>query len=169
MLPPSRFARPSDRRNQRTQAGRPAIRDRQVRCDAPRAVALLVVRNVAAQLGGRRPKRVGLAVEGLSCQPRKLWPLIRLRHGRPIADEERLQFAASDTHERVRSTGRSALVDQPLLDAMAEVRVKTSVKKSVKTSGKILALICENALVTIPELAASIGVSERSIEPKKIS
>ena len=34
----------------------------------------------------------------------------------------------------------------------------------VKTSGKILALIRENILITIPELAVLIGVSERSIE-----
>jgi ATP-dependent DNA helicase RecG len=44
---------------------------------------------------------------------------------------------------------------QALLDAMIEVPTKTS----VKTSGKILTLIRENALVTIP-----VGVSERSIE-----
>jgi ATP-dependent DNA helicase RecG len=53
---------------------------------------------------------------------------------------------------------------QALLDAMTEVPTLTSGKKSVKTSVKILALIRENALVTIPELAVSIGVSERSIE-----
>ena len=33
-----------------------------------------------------------------------------------------------------------------------------------KTSGKILALVKENAWITIPELAEAIGVSERSIE-----
>ena len=49
---------------------------------------------------------------------------------------------------------------QALLDAMIEVPALTSGKQS----GKILAFIRENALVTIPELAASIGVSERSIE-----
>lgn len=53
---------------------------------------------------------------------------------------------------------------QALLDAMTDVLVKTSGKRSVKTSGKILALIRENTSVTIPELAVSIGVSERSIE-----
>ena len=53
---------------------------------------------------------------------------------------------------------------QAVLDAMIEVSIKASGNVSVKTSVKILALIRENGLVTIPELATSIGVSERSIE-----
>ena len=53
---------------------------------------------------------------------------------------------------------------QALLDAMIAVPTKTSGKESVKTSGKILALIRENGRVTIPELAVAIGISERSIE-----
>ncbi len=53
---------------------------------------------------------------------------------------------------------------QALIDAMIEVTKKTSGKPSVKTSGKIIALIRDNVSVTIPELAVLIGVSERSIE-----
>ncbi|MEQ1621272.1 MAG: Fic family protein [Methylococcales bacterium] len=53
---------------------------------------------------------------------------------------------------------------QALQDAMAEALAKTPVKTPVKTPGKILALIRENALITIPELALLIGVNERSIE-----
>ncbi|MFN4944195.1 MAG: AsnC family transcriptional regulator, partial [Akkermansiaceae bacterium] len=33
-----------------------------------------------------------------------------------------------------------------------------------KTSGKIVALMSSNAQITIPELAESIGVTERSVE-----
>ena len=57
---------------------------------------------------------------------------------------------------------------QALLDALTEVLAKTSekvsVKASEKTSEKILGLIGENPLITIAELARSIGVTERSIE-----
>ena len=53
---------------------------------------------------------------------------------------------------------------QALQDAMTEALVKTSGKVPVKTSGKILALLRDNPLLTIPELAFSIGVTERSIE-----
>ena len=41
---------------------------------------------------------------------------------------------------------------------------KTSGKPSGKTSGEILAAMQRDALITIPELAAEIGVTERSIE-----
>lgn len=41
---------------------------------------------------------------------------------------------------------------------------KTSEKTSGKTSGKILAYIEENKLITIPELAELIRITERSIE-----
>lgn len=53
---------------------------------------------------------------------------------------------------------------QALQDAMAEALTKTPGKMPGKTPGKILALIRENALITIPELALLIGVNERSIE-----
>ena len=53
---------------------------------------------------------------------------------------------------------------QALQDAMTEALVKTSGNASAKTSGKILALLRDNPLLTIPELALSIGVTERSIE-----
>jgi len=39
-----------------------------------------------------------------------------------------------------------------------------SPKTSGKTSGKILSAIRQNGEITIPELALSIGVTERSIE-----
>ncbi len=41
---------------------------------------------------------------------------------------------------------------------------KMSGKMSGKTSGKILSLMAANKFITIPELAASIGITERSIE-----
>ena len=57
---------------------------------------------------------------------------------------------------------------QALLDALTEALAKTSEKVSVnaseKTPEKILGLIGENPLITIAELARSIGVTERSIE-----
>ena len=53
---------------------------------------------------------------------------------------------------------------QALQDAMTEALLKTSGNVSAKTSGKILALLRDNPLLTIPQLALSIGVSERSIE-----
>ncbi len=105
----------------------------------------------------------------------RLWQTLILSQWQPV-----LAYLPVESVIRVRQTAYyQALADadsladstpfiefmlQALLDAMTEVLVKTSGKKSVKTSGKILALIRENALVTIPELAASIGVSERSIE-----
>ena len=72
--------------------------------------------------------------------------------------------ALADADRLADSTPLIEFMLQALLDAMIEVPTKTSGKKSVKTSGKILALIRENELVTIPELATTIGVSERSIE-----
>ncbi|MDO9268403.1 MAG: Fic family protein [Methylobacter sp.] len=72
--------------------------------------------------------------------------------------------ALADADSLADSTPFIEFMLQALLDAMTDVLVKTSGKKSVKTSGKILALIRENTSVTIPELAVSIGVSERSIE-----
>ena len=72
--------------------------------------------------------------------------------------------ALADADRLADSTPFIEFMLQALFDAMIEVPTKTSVKMSVKTSGKILVLIRENELLTIPELAASIGVSERSIE-----
>ena len=72
--------------------------------------------------------------------------------------------ALADADRLADSTPLIEFMLQALLDAMIEVPTKTSGKKSVKTSGKILALIRENELVTITELAVAIGVSERSIE-----
>jgi Fic family protein len=72
--------------------------------------------------------------------------------------------ALADADNLADSTPFIEFMLQALLDSMIEVSAKTSGKESVKTSGKILALIRENQLVTIPELAVSIGVSERSIE-----
>ena len=68
--------------------------------------------------------------------------------------------ALADADRLADSTPFIELMLQALLDAMIEVPTKTSGKKSVK----ILALIRENELVTITELAVAIGVSERSIE-----
>lgn len=72
--------------------------------------------------------------------------------------------ALADADRLADSTPLIEFMLQALLDAMIEVPTKTSGKSSVKTSVKILALIRENELVTIPELATTIGVSERSIE-----
>lgn len=41
---------------------------------------------------------------------------------------------------------------------------ETPVKTRVRTSGKIIEMIIENAYVTIPEMANSIGLTERSVE-----
>jgi len=105
----------------------------------------------------------------------RLWQTLILSHWQPL-----LAYLPVESVIRIRQTAYyQALADadrladstpfiefmlQALLDAMIEVPTKTSGKKSVKTSGKILALIRENELVTIPELATTIGVSERSIE-----
>jgi Fic family protein len=62
------------------------------------------------------------------------------------------------------STPFIAFMLQALQDAMTEALLKTSGNASVKTSGKILALLRDNPLLTIPELALSIGVTKRSIE-----
>lgn len=51
-------------------------------------------------------------------------------------------------------------IDAAVLPTSAGV----SVKVSGKTSGKILAAIQRNPTITIPELAARIGVAERTIE-----
>jgi len=105
----------------------------------------------------------------------RLWQTLILSQWQPV-----LAYLPVESVIRVRQTAYyQALADadrladstpfiefmlQALLDAMTEVPTLTSGKSSVKTSGKILTLIRENALVTIPELAVSIGVSERSIE-----
>jgi Fic family protein len=105
----------------------------------------------------------------------RLWQTLILSQWQPV-----LAYLPVESVIRVRQTASyQALADadsladstpfiefmlQALLDAMTEVPTLTSGKKPVKTSVKILALIRENALVTIPELAISIGVSERSIE-----
>jgi Fic family protein len=72
--------------------------------------------------------------------------------------------ALADSDKLADSTPFIEFMLQALQDAMAETLLKTPGKVAVKTSGKILALIRENPLVTIPELAHSIGVTERSIE-----
>jgi Fic family protein len=105
----------------------------------------------------------------------RLWQTLILSQWQPL-----LAFLPVESVIRVRQTAYyQALADadnladstpfiefmlQALLDSMIEVSAKTSGKESVKTSGKILVLIRENELVTIPELATTIGVSERSIE-----
>ena len=105
----------------------------------------------------------------------RLWQTLILSQWQPI-----LAYLPVESVIRVRQTAYyQALADadrladstpfiefmlQALQDAMTEVLVRTSGKSSGKTSGKILALIRENPLVTIPELAVSIGVTERSIE-----
>lgn len=57
-------------------------------------------------------------------------------------------------------SGQLRLPDAAVLPTSAGVSVKTS----GKTSGKILAAIQRNPTITIPELAARIGVAERTIE-----
>ena len=82
-----------------------------------------------------------------------------------IRDRQTAYYQAlADADSLADSTPFIEFMLQALLDAMTEVSTLTSGKMSAKTSGKILALIRENGLVTIPELAVSIGVSERSIE-----
>lgn len=41
---------------------------------------------------------------------------------------------------------------------------KSSVKSSVKTADKIIELMRENSLITIPELAKTLGITTRAIE-----
>ena len=72
--------------------------------------------------------------------------------------------ALADADSLANSTPFIEFMLQAVLDAMIEVSIKASGNVSVKTSVKILALIGENGLVTIPELATSIGISRRSIE-----
>ena len=64
--------------------------------------------------------------------------------------------ALADSDKLTDSTPFIEFMLQALQDAMAETLLKTP--------GKILALIRDNPLLTIPELAHSIGVTERSIE-----
>lgn len=49
-------------------------------------------------------------------------------------------------------------------DALTDVLTKTSVKTSEKTSEKIVAALQQNGSMTIAELAATVGVTTRSIE-----
>jgi Fic family protein len=70
----------------------------------------------------------------------------------------------SDADNLANSTPFIEFMLQALLDALTEVLIKTSEKVSVKTSEKILVLVQGNPLITIAELAQSIGVTERSIE-----
>ena len=72
--------------------------------------------------------------------------------------------ALSDADILANATPFIEFMLQALLDALKEVLAKTSEKVSVKTSGKILILVQDNPLITIAELARSIGVTERSIE-----
>ena len=72
--------------------------------------------------------------------------------------------ALSDADNLANSMPFIEFMLQALLDALTEVLAKTSEKVSVKTSEKILVLVQGNPLVTIAELARSIGVTERSIE-----
>ncbi len=72
--------------------------------------------------------------------------------------------ALSDADILANSTPFIEFMLQALLDALIEVLAKTSEKVSVKTSEKILVLVQGNPLITIAELARSIGVTERSIE-----
>ncbi len=58
----------------------------------------------------------------------------------------------------------SEAMNQVLTTQDSDEILKTSGKVSGKTSGKILAQIRANPLITIPELAAIIGVTGRSIE-----
>jgi len=97
----------------------------------------------------------------------RLWQTLILSHWQPIlaylpvesvirGRQTAYYQAFADADSLADSTPFIEFMLQALQDAMTEVLVKTS--------GKILALIRENFLVTIPELAVSIGVSERSIE-----
>ena len=97
----------------------------------------------------------------------RLWQTLILSHWQPIlaylpvesvirGRQTAYYQAFADADSLANSTPFIEFMLQALQDAMTEVLVKTS--------GKILALIRENFLVTIPELAVSIGVSERSIE-----
>lgn len=72
--------------------------------------------------------------------------------------------ALADADNLANSTPFIEFMLQALLDALIEVLAKTSDKVSVKTSEKILVLVQGNPLITIAELARSIGVTERSIE-----
>ncbi len=51
---------------------------------------------------------------------------------------------------------------------LPQVEEKTSGKSSGKTAGRIIKLMGENSLITIPELAETLGVTTRAIE-KQIS
>ena len=86
-----------------------------------------------------------------------------------ISDRQTAYYKAlADADNLANSTPFIEFMLQALLDALTEVLAKTSekvsVKTSVKTSEKILVLVQDNPLITIAELARSIGVTERSIE-----
>lgn len=55
------------------------------------------------------------------------------------------------------------LSPQPVLEASEKTSEKTSEKK-IKTSEKIIALVQENPLITIEDLAVKLGITSRSVE-----
>ena len=109
----------------------------------------------------------------------RLWQTLILSQWQPllaylpvesiVRDRQAAYYQAlADADNLANSTPFIEFMLQALLDALTEVLAKTSEKVSVKapekTSEKILGLIGENPLITIAELARSIGVTERSIE-----
>ncbi len=105
----------------------------------------------------------------------RLWQTLILSQWQPllaylpvesiIRDRQTAYYKAlSDADILANSTPFIEFMLQALLDALTEVLAKTSEKVSVKTSEKILVLVQDNPLITIAELARSIGVTERSIE-----
>ena len=105
----------------------------------------------------------------------RLWQTLILSQWQPllaylpvesiIRDRQTAYYKAlADADNLANSTPFIEFMLQALLDALTEVLAKTSEKVSVKTSEKILVLVQDNPLITIAELARSIGVTERSIE-----
>ena len=86
------------------------------------------------------------------------WPEIDF-----VDDRDGCMFTATDHRKSVkRSVKKTERVGETILKE-SQTAVE-SLKTSGKTSGKILSALTQDGNLTIPELAALIGVTERSIE-----
>ena len=97
----------------------------------------------------------------------RLWQTVILSQWQPL-----LAYLPVESVIRVRQTAyyqalaeADSLADStPFIEFMLQALQDAMIEALLKTSGKILALLRDNPLLTIPELALSIGVTERSIE-----
>jgi Fic family protein len=105
----------------------------------------------------------------------RLWQTLILSRWQPIfaslpvetvvhKKQQKYYKALGDSNDASSAMPFVEFMLQAIYDAMKESSLKDSLKSSLKTEGRILALLRENNAMTIPEVAKALKLSSRAID-----